>query len=281
MSQPRRRITEDELLGGLAEAARERLQEPAPLDRPPDDAGDEAETRLDRLTDEIVAEHGEHTFDASFRDGVKQRLRAIASSAESARPSRTRWTRTSPRRSTATTGRWLALAAGLLVAAGLALLVGPRWMPTSESTDVPGETIAPPLPAYSLQIEGVDAQRGSDDPPTITVVPGLRLRLVLRPESAPTGAIAARLFLETGDEITPWAAAEDHLHIGPRGVIRLEDPPTEVWQALVPGLQTLYVAVGRPDALPDAATLRHTLDASTTPDGWQLLSRTMLRAEEP
>lgn len=138
-------------------------------------------------------------------------------------------------------GRWLALAAPLAAAAALVLFLrgGPE-----------------PVPGYGLVVEGGrSAQRatpaasaGEDKP--VKLGAEERLRVVLRPDTAFEGTVAARAYLLGPRGLRPLDVP---MEPGPHGTVvvpelradMLGDGPAGTWQVLF--------VVGRPGALPAEA----------------------------
>jgi len=158
------------------------------------------------------------------------------------------------RKRAAAVGGWLTAAAA--VAAGLLLFL-------------PGAQ--PPLPDYKLAglSGGAIAMRGEPSEASRTFPPGSRFELVARPDTAVPGKIAVQCFLGRGRDLLPWetppASFKD-------GVVRIVGT---VGRDVVipPGEWTLWVVVGRPAKLPDAAELRAHFGRSPprTPD-WVALN---------
>lgn len=144
--------------------------------------------------------------------------------------------------------RWLLAVPALAAAAVLLLLLRPH------------DGLAP-LPAFQMEVSGGrKAVRGSEEQAALRVGQGDRVTLVLRPATAVRGAVAARVFVVGPDgkgagkgapgvapDITPTIAPE----ASPDGAIRITGLGPAL-AALPPGTYRLVVAVGRPDALPNA-----------------------------
>jgi hypothetical protein len=154
----------------------------------------------------------------------------------------------------AAVGGWLTAAAA--VAAGLLLFL-------------PGAQ--PPLPGYRLGAfsGGAMAMRGEPAEASRSFPPGSRFVLVATPDTAVPGEIAVECFLARGPELLPL---ETPAPILKDGAVRIAGT---VGRDVVipPGEWTLWVVVGRPAKLPDAAELRAHLGRSPprTPD-WVALN---------
>jgi hypothetical protein len=126
------------------------------------------------------------------------------------------------------------------------------------------------LPTYRMEAgQGDRALRGAEVEAAAVprYEPGSRLEIVLRPAKAVEGPVAARGFVRRGDDVTPWAVEPE---VAPGGAVRVAGPI----DALLPGVTgevELWIAVGRPAALPDADAVR------ATPRGWQLLRYRLVR----
>lgn len=153
--------------------------------------------------------------------------------------------------------RWWLPPAILAAAAVLVLLLRP--MPP-----------AAPLPGYGLELAGsVRATRSETpaDAPRRPFAPGNRLRLVLTPEVAVEGPVAARFFLVHGGEAAPLRAPE--AAVSEAGAVLLEG--TVGGEVRLPeGDSELLVVVGRPGELPGADELRRWLATEPSPrgEGW-------------
>jgi hypothetical protein len=111
----------------------------------------------------------------------------------------------------------------------------------------------PPMPGYVAELSGgIQAMRGDQPGQTPTFSQGSRFELVARPETAVSGPVETRYFLGRGDTLSPWSAPEV---ITTDGSVRIAG--TVGREILIPpGEWTLFVVVGRPGRLPDAAELR-------------------------
>lgn len=160
------------------------------------------------------------------------------------------------------------LAAAAAVAAALVLLLR-----------VPGSQ--PPMPGYELEVTGGAQEMRGDQPdrladsPSQTFSPGSQIELVARPQTAVTGPVAARCFLERDGALQPWEVSGE---ITGDGVVRIAGTVgREI--TIPPGEWTLWIVVGRPGTLPDAAAL--SAHPSGPPPGnsdW-ILRKAPLRAE--
>lgn len=158
---------------------------------------------------------------------------------------------------------WLALP---LAAAAAALL----WLAGSKQ-------IAP-IPAYDLQISGAQAEMRSgpavidaDHGATVRIGQTAQLRLALRPATAVTGEIAARVYLAYGDALIEWPVRTQQAESGALQLV-LAPPPGSIAGA------EARVVVGRPELLATrAAELAR--GSQTIGQGWQLW-RVQLAAAE-
>ncbi len=137
-------------------------------------------------------------------------------------------------------GRAVALIAPLAVAAGLLL--------TFASLRSAGS-----IPNYELTLSGEQPMRGETDSPaepmgTHRFSPHERFRVLLRPERAFEGPVAARVFLVRGGDVRIWHTPVD---VSNEGAIRIVTP-LETLPADSGGAWDMVIVVGRPDALPDA-----------------------------
>lgn len=163
--------------------------------------------------------------------------------------------------------RWLMAVPALAAAAVLLLLLRPL------------DGLAP-LPAFQMEVSGGrKAVRGSEEHAVLRVGQGDGVTLVLRPATAVRGAVAARVFVVGPDgkgppgvwpDITPKAAPD----VSPDGAIRITGLGPAL-AALPPGTYRLVVAVGRPEALPNAPPGAAPSGAATA-DMW-ILERTVER----
>jgi hypothetical protein len=151
-------------------------------------------------------------------------------------------------------GRGLLIGAPLALAAALAVFLLR-----------PGAAV--PVPGYSLEVTGgLHTVRGDEVPKgPPTVGPGVRLELVLSPDTRVTGPVAARGFLVRDGEARPWALTPE---ITEAGAIRLAGDAAALGLTDVPaGHWTAIIAVGRPDALPKTAPIADPADDA----GWRRL----------
>jgi hypothetical protein len=158
-------------------------------------------------------------------------------------------------------GRALTWLAPLAAAAALALVL---LRPSA----------APELPEYRLDASSGERTLRSADPAPVAVPrygPGSRIELVLRPSTAVRGPVAARAFLLQGGEVKPWPVA---VEVAPEGAVRIAGP-VEALLPRVSGELEILLAVGRPDALPDAAAVHEAL--ARPPAGWRLLRYRLVR----
>ncbi|MCB1035414.1 MAG: hypothetical protein KDD47_16440 [Acidobacteria bacterium] len=241
-------------------------------------------------TEELLEELGEESFGAGFQAEIVRRIRsgtgerngpthilpAISAEAGDELPDRSSVPATS-RLPDWRARRWLGLAAGLLLAAVSLALLGPPWG-RGGGADL--------LPDYTLEAAGVSARRSSSEASTetLTVVPGLRFEIRLRPQRAPSGPLEVRVFAtgESGVPV-PWPEAEARLRVYPGGVVELEDLPAEAWRSLAPGRWTLHLLLGRPGALPSGEELEGLLrgGGASSSGEWRQLSQEIFLEAPP
>jgi hypothetical protein len=119
-------------------------------------------------------------------------------------------------------------------------------------------TQAPPLPGYELSLQGRALFRGAapaEGP--VEFSSGTRFELVLRPASAVSTEVAARLWVHQDGTTRELSAAPT---VAARGVIVIDGRIGSDWQ-LPAGDSDLYVVVGRPDAMPDVSILTQRLQS--------------------
>lgn len=134
-------------------------------------------------------------------------------------------------------GRTSTILTSLAVAAGV--LLGVNALRTTNE-----------IPKYELTLAGEQPMRGqpAGDTELHTFSSHERFRLLLRPDRAVRGPVAARVFLIRGDESRRWETPVD---ISNEGAIRIVTP----LDTLPPGsggAWEMVVVVARPGALPDA-----------------------------
>jgi len=151
---------------------------------------------------------------------------------------------------------------GSVAAAAAVLFLGVRWLGSPA-----------PLPGYGPpQLSGgVQAKRDLREGPGV-FVSGSTFDLVLTPQTAVSGKVDVRCFLERGAELRPLPVPEVAIQNVGGGVLKIHGT---VGREIVipPGAWTLWAVVGRPRALPpDAETLRARL-ARGRPRGrgWEAL----------
>jgi len=125
-------------------------------------------------------------------------------------------------------------------------------------------THAPPLPGYELNLQGRALFRGAAAPEEgpVEFSSGTRFELVLRPASAVSTEVAARVWVNQGGTARELPASPS---VAARGVIVIDGRIGSDWR-LPTGDSDLYVVVGREDALPDASVLRQRLQAERRVD---------------
>lgn len=172
----------------------------------------------------------------------------------------------SPRRSSVL--RW-AMAAGPLLAAAVIILV---VLPPSERTR--------DLPAYAISVRGGEALGHSIAPkasasPTLRLMPGSRLELVLTPATRVGTKPAIRAFLVAADGVRPWPIEP---RISEQGAIQIAGTVESLGLGDVPpGEWEIRLALGPAETAP--ADLTHLPD--NLPPGWQLFSARVLLAARP
>ncbi|TKC99956.1 CHAT domain-containing protein [Polyangium fumosum] len=131
-----------------------------------------------------------------------------------------------------------------------------------------------PIAAYTLSVEGGNQAERGDRPPEDVVIrldPASRLSLALRPGSPVAGAIAVRGFLVREGAARAW---EPPMVVGAGGVVRIEGTAAALFGDVPEGAWDVVLLVGRPEALPDEATLAK---AAASGDNLAALSTHRLR----
>ena len=98
----------------------------------------------------------------------------------------------------------------------------------------------PTVPPYAMANAG---------PEPVTLAPGARFDLELRPQAPLTGAIAARGFLLQGDTVRPW---DPPFTVASDETVRIAGPVDALFAGVPAGAWEVAVAVGRPETLPTA-----------------------------
>lgn len=113
-----------------------------------------------------------------------------------------------------------------------------------------GGTDRAPLPNYSFQVSGFEAEMRADHEPLrspsegpLTLGPSTSLVAVLRPETTVAGEVAVRSYFVQAGRATPWEA---DVETAASGGLRLRlSPPWTKWS----GEAELVVWVGRPEVV--------------------------------
>jgi hypothetical protein len=176
---------------------------------------------------------------------VAQRQNASAGEAAAATPGRV--VALEPRAARARRAAWLVLP---LSAAAAALL----WLAGSRQVA--------PIPAYALQVSGARAEMrsgpavtdGADAEAAVRVGADTRLRVLLRPATAVTGEVAARVYLARGDALSEWPAQIQPAESGALQLV-LAAPPQSVAGA------EARIVVARPELLGHVESLARGTDA--------------------
>jgi hypothetical protein len=249
-------MNDDELLKALAAAAQaERARDPRYDALADDDLSEEDRAALAALGDDEAM-----TAFAPLDEAARERFAAAALTAmgASAAAPEPEGAKILPFRKT-WAGRVLTFAVPLAAAAALAFVLlrpGPE---------------GPGLPDYRLDATAGERTLRSAEPAPADVPrygPGSRIELVLRPSTAAQGPVTVRGFLNRGGELQPWAVTPE---VSPEGAIRIAGPVEELLPD-VTGEVELLLAVGRPEALPDAGEV-----LTATPKGWRLLRYRLVR----
>jgi hypothetical protein len=120
----------------------------------------------------------------------------------------------------------------------------------------------PTVPGYALVAGDAD---------TIVLHAGGRFQLVVQPEGAVTGAVAARGFLLRGDDVQAW---DPPFTVDRDGTIRLDGPVEALFAGVAPGPWEVAVAVGRPETLPTAPRdVLRARDAGARDAAWRLVRK--------
>jgi hypothetical protein len=176
---------------------------------------------------------------------VAQRQSALPDAAPAAQPGRV--VALDPRAARARRAAWLVLP---LSAAAAALL----WLA--------GSRHVAPLPAYALQISGARAEMrsgpalidGADANAAVRVGSDTQLRMLLRPATAVSGEVGARVYLARGDALRAWPAQVQPAESGALQLV-LAVPPEPVAGA------EARIVVARPELLAHAESLARGADA--------------------
>jgi len=123
--------------------------------------------------------------------------------------------------------------------------------------------LAPSLPGYEVAFAGGEQEwRGeSDAKAEHRARRGERVRLDARPRTAVDGPVEARLFVRRGADVRAWPAA---MQVSAAGAVRVV-AAVDALPAGTTGAWDLVLVVGRPEAMPTAATL-DAKDAAATLD---------------
>jgi hypothetical protein len=149
-------------------------------------------------------------------------------------------------------GLTAAAAAVVLAALGLGIF----------RAELPGTSA---FPAYDLELQGKAYMRGESPPEEGPIVfsAGDRFRLLLRPQAALDGRVAASAFVLAGDSLQPLTAPP--ARILENGVVMIQGEVGS--EVLLPaGDARLLVVVARADALPAGAELRDRLRVRAAAD---------------
>jgi hypothetical protein len=161
---------------------------------------------------------------------------------------------------------------GVATAASLAL----AWLLVPRTYDVAA------LPEYAFEISGLDAAQRDSAAANArrrdgAITLGNRLIVTLRPQTTTGVAAAARLWHARDDAIE---RLDVPLQRSASGTVRLDAEVGSELQ-LAPGHHQLWLVIGPEDYLPDAATLRATLQPSASPDRYVLPFSLTVRAAAP
>lgn len=130
-----------------------------------------------------------------------------------------------------------------------------------------------PLPDYSITLLGEQTERGPAMATPLPVFgPGSEIDLVLRPDTATTGAIAARAFIVRGGVVEAWTPP---MEISSSGSVRIAGSFEAVFRGIPPGPVELALAVGRPGSIPDDMSVVSPASAGASAPGeraWRLVS---------
>lgn len=129
---------------------------------------------------------------------------------------------------------WMAGSAALALAAGAALWVATR-------PDRGGAR----LPEYTLLVTGGERDVRADEPQAVTLAPGARVTMTLRPAEPEGGPLEARAFLAQG---AAEIALEASVEVSPEGAVRMVGRAPS-GASLAAGEAEIVVAIGRAGAL--------------------------------
>ena len=153
--------------------------------------------------------------------------------------------------------RWFG-AGGALAAACVLVIINPGILNSisglfgSPQAPSVGSPQAPPVPPCRLEISTTmsGAPAPSHDPAPIRLRPEGSFKLIVRPDTAVEGEVVARAALFQGDRIEPWSPP---LRIE-NGVVVIKGVVKQLF-SVPPGVWTLAIAVGRPQAMPEDLSL--------------------------
>jgi hypothetical protein len=242
--------TEDDLLKGLARAAKEDADE--------------------RDVEAAAKEGAYRPLDDAAKGRIVQRLQKMGREESGARDEEAPHGKASDEHANVITlssrrGATLAVAVVLAVAAAIALFIRP--MHEERAT----------LPAYALVVSGGDrATRGAATPTDeIAVTRGSKLEIVLRPATSVKGEVAARAFLVQGDVAKEWSPP---VSVSPDGAIRID----ATGEMLAAGTWDVALAVGRPSELPsEPEAIVRAFAHRDEQRSWQLLVTRVRRVDAP
>jgi Putative zinc-finger len=144
----------------------------------------------------------------------------------------------------------------------------------------------PALGSYSMEVHGfIKEMRGAETHPAdqpYRFTQGGAFELVLYPQEPIAGDVKVETFLAREDGIEPWPAP---VEVSSEGAARIAGRVGSQI-ALPPGSSELFVAIGRPDALPDPDSLRRQLEGSAFVQGrewaaWRITVSVADESEQP
>lgn len=149
---------------------------------------------------------------------------------------------------------------------------------------LPGRGLSP-LPDYSISLLGEQTQRGpAVGTPLPVFGPGSDVDLVLRPNTATTGAVAARAFILRDGIAEAWTPP---MEISSSGSVRIAGSFEVVFRGIPTGTVDLAVMIGRPGSIPDEPTMVAPGPVGASAPGesaWRLIrirARLIARAASP
>lgn len=172
--------------------------------------------------------------------------------------------------------KWVPVAAALALAAAVALFV------TLRRESPPEIALADPIPSYEVALVGGERDDRAVPAPAdaqapIVLGPGSSLEIVLRPATPYRKPIAVRGFLIQNGRAQLWNIAPA---ISADGAVRIAGAREALFANVASGSYEIAIAIGPPDALPDAEAVARG-GAGDKGARLQRLARTIVLVEPP